>query len=441
VENVLLSDVRDVIFQGDPFKFFSGRGLEFALEVKRIGECEINSSWINTRYGADEFNQIKDQWIINAGVVAGPRHGIIRLCDLVMEDAAQAPSPLYPDFVDQAAINVLYRRGMFPNATLHRTGDAAISTVGHATHFSMDKQGHVLSDDLQRVAMVHQYDRLKILVSQFDKNIRPKKSKIVDCFTFFNELDLLEGRLEYLYDTVDYFVIVEADVTHSGQPKPFNYTDNVARFKKYQNKILYFPVCIPVDEFEWNNAPEKLANRTSTFWQIENYQRNCISQGLELFDDTDIVMISDLDEIPHKQNLALFTQYLENTPIFGLEQRMKVCNLDEQPGLWIGPVMTYVKRVKEQSPQWIRENRFQSAKVAGGGWHLTWWGGAEKIQTKIKNFAHQELNTPEFTDISRIQERIIQNKHPINELVVNYDCPPEGALPEDFVKIFSKYIK
>ena len=57
---------------------------------------------------------------------------------------------------------------------------------------------------------------------------------ILDCFTFFNELDLLEGRLEYLYNSVDYFILVESNLTHSGKAKPMIFIQNIERFKKYQ---------------------------------------------------------------------------------------------------------------------------------------------------------------------------------------------------------------
>ena len=60
---------------------------------------------------------------------------------------------------------------------------------------------------------------------------------LIDAFTFFNELDLLEARLEYLYDTVDHFIIVESDISHSGKIKPFYYLENQNRFKKRMKNL------------------------------------------------------------------------------------------------------------------------------------------------------------------------------------------------------------
>ena len=75
---------------------------------------------------------------------------------------------------------------------------------------------------------------------------------LIDCFTFFRELDLLEGRLEYLYDSVDYFVIVEADITFACKKKPLNFLNNIKRYKKYLDKIVYQPITIDTTLFHDN---------------------------------------------------------------------------------------------------------------------------------------------------------------------------------------------
>ena len=105
---------------------------------------------------------------------------------------------------------------------------------------------------------------------------------IYDCFTFFNELDLLEIRLNILYEKVDFFVIVEANKTHTGKDKPFYVQESFARFERFKEKIKY----IQVTDMPSGNA-----------WTLENFQRNCIMRGLDKLADDDIVAISDLDEI------------------------------------------------------------------------------------------------------------------------------------------------
>ncbi|MGN1154117.1 MAG: hypothetical protein ACI4S3_08815 [Candidatus Gastranaerophilaceae bacterium] len=91
---------------------------------------------------------------------------------------------------------------------------------------------------------------------------------IYDCFTFFNELDLLEIRLNILNDVVDKFVLVEATKTFTGQDKPLYYNDNKEKFSAFNAKIIH----VVVDDYP--------SIGLETAWGYENWQRNCISRGL-----------------------------------------------------------------------------------------------------------------------------------------------------------------
>lgn len=454
IENIILSDIRDVIFQGNPFDFLSGKSLDFSVELKRIKECGTNTEWIKRIYGEDEFTKIKDQWILCGGVTAGKRHGVIRLCDLIINESTKAASLWYPDFIDQAALNVLYRKGEFPDCHLHRTGDSLISTMGHARSFTLDKEGYLLGDRSQRVAMVHQYDRLELLKSIFNKTLNnqpvieetrttaPKKKKIIDSFMLFNELDILEGRLEYLYDKVDYFVIVESTLTHSGSTKPLNYIENINRYSRFQDKILYFPLVInSIDEVKGTDS------QNSDSWKIENYQRNQLSRGLSLFESDDIAIISDIDEIPRKEELDNYIKNLSMAPAIGLEQRMQVTNLRPQDGSWVGSVITQCGIAVMVSPQHCRDQRWHMPRMFDAGWHMTYWGGVQQIHHKIKSFAHQEFNVSEINDPDRMLSRIQQGLHPVDGPIIYTDRPtnwpldlPLKPMPEDFIQVFSKYI-
>ena len=83
---------------------------------------------------------------------------------------------------------------------------------------------------------------------------------LIDCFIFFNEYDILEGRLEYLYDVVDYFVIVEMDVSFNGNPKPMNFSNNIHRYRKYADKILYFPYSPDTSKYDFTKTIEPGTN-------------------------------------------------------------------------------------------------------------------------------------------------------------------------------------
>jgi len=115
-------------------------------------------------------------------------------------------------------------------------------------------------------------------------------SKIYDCFTFYNELDLLEIRLNELNSVVDYFVIVEATKTQTGKRKQLYYELNKKRYKKFESKIIHIIV---------KNMPDI---KTNSAWVLENHQRNQIIKGLKNCNLKDIIFISDLDEIPNKND-------------------------------------------------------------------------------------------------------------------------------------------
>ena len=126
--------------------------------------------------------------------------------------------------------------------------------------------------------------------------------KIVDCFIFYNELDMLAYRLNVLSHIVDRFVLVESRHTHTGKEKECTYdlNKNTPLLAQFREKIVH----IIVDDF-----PFKYPNIDYTKdeqWANEQFQRNCIERGLsqlQLAKD-DVFTITDLDEIPDPNTLA-----------------------------------------------------------------------------------------------------------------------------------------
>ena len=227
---------------------------------------------------------------------------------------------------------------------------------------------------------------------------------IYDCFSFFNELDLLEIRLNVLKDVVDKFVLVEAGETHSGKPKPLHFKENEARFARFRDRISY--VCI-----------EKFPEVCTTDWARENYQRNAIVDGLKGAKDDDVVLVSDLDEIPRPEKIAEFAGrpgvkvFDQTYYAFYLNYR----NVRQQ--WWYGTRMVSYRdfchafddvEVHEDEFLPLEVNAGTTASkfrcrrlprsrggqivVKNGGWHFTCLGGAEALARKITSFAHQEYN-------------------------------------------------
>jgi len=202
---------------------------------------------------------------------------------------------------------------------------------------------------------------------------------IYDCFTFFNENELLELRLMTLYDTVDRFVIVEAGQTFTGKPKPFNFIMP----ERYADKIRY----IKLISLPFKNA-----------WDNEFFQRNSITKGLYDAKPDDVIIISDVDEIPNPE--AIRKGLAHDT--FILEQRLFYYYINcEQAQLWPGPVG--VRKQLLRSPQAVRESRGSGINVIpNGGWHYSFLGGVKSIQEKLNAFAETQVNTPDVNNPENI---------------------------------------
>jgi beta-1,4-mannosyl-glycoprotein beta-1,4-N-acetylglucosaminyltransferase len=265
----------------------------------------------------------------------------------------------------------------------------------------------------------------------------------IDCFTFFNEFDILEGRLEYLYDTVDYFVLVESNLTHSGKRKPLSFMENMSRYKPYLDKVLCFPFPANPDHYDFSKLPTHDRDFENGYWRMENAQRNHIRQALEFFPDDAVVAISDVDEIPHKHCFDIAEKNFSDTwPLFALQQVYYAYNFKQKcVKPWHGTVMARNSTVKGWSPQTCRENKYNCAVIPNAGWHLTFWGGVEKIQEKLQSYAHQELNTELFNDPLYIQRQIAQGKDLFNREWEQFVPEDSSTINFDIQRIFGKYIQ
>ena len=144
-------------------------------------------------------------------------------------------------------------------------------------------------------------------------------NKIYDCFNFFNELDILEIRLNELYDVVDYFIIVESNVTHSGEDKLFYFDENKDRFTKFLDKIINIKITDTPNDFinlkstddnELNKINQYIINQTNRFNRYNQpdygrdfFQKESVRRGLINCQDNDLILISDADEIPNHKFL------------------------------------------------------------------------------------------------------------------------------------------
>ena len=224
---------------------------------------------------------------------------------------------------------------------------------------------------------------------------------------YFDEDLVLDIRLNTLCDAVDKFVIVEATKNHAGENKKLNF--NIQNFKKFQKKINY----IVVDDLPLNVKPPKKGWHENHV--RDQFQRNAIQRGYKDFNDEDLIMISDIDEIPNPEK---FKEFKINNKIGcflqkNFQSKINLLNISE--GAWPGTKICQKKNLK--SPQWLRNiktkkktfwNIFRTKIqiINNGGWHFSFLKDPESIKNKITSYSHQEYNTKKFTDVNYIKNKI-----------------------------------
>ena len=195
---------------------------------------------------------------------------------------------------------------------------------------------------------------------------------IVDCFTFYNEFDTLKKRLRYLDSVVDKFVLVESTVTHRGEPKELFFENNKELFSEWIDKIIHIIV---------RDNPED-----KDPWSRENFQRNCITRGLNGVPQDALIMVSDVDEIPNKDFIKLPSNVEAcSFNMIAFQYSFKYMQTHEP---WFGTVLTRKEFLVKVTPQQLRDNRWRVPFYKNAGWHLSSFGDETFVANKIHNYAH-----------------------------------------------------
>jgi beta-1,4-mannosyl-glycoprotein beta-1,4-N-acetylglucosaminyltransferase len=231
---------------------------------------------------------------------------------------------------------------------------------------------------------------------------------------FFNELDLLEIRLNELDTVVDKFVLVECTKTHSLQSKPLYFEENKERYTKFLHKIIHVIVSDMPAEIEYQH-------------HIDNFHRGCIMRGLGDALPDDLILISDLDEIPEASliNLKMPTPTVFSHQCFGYALNIKV-ESPQDIANWLGTVVIRNKDFDHTPIQTYRESRREIAlnSKIEGGWHYSYLGDAKTIFHKLKSFSHTEI-LEQFPSLS---EDYIQNCiNTTTDFLGFFRFPPHGA--------------
>ena len=240
---------------------------------------------------------------------------------------------------------------------------------------------------------------------------------VYDCIPFFNELDILKLRLNILNPLVDKFIIEEATVTFSGEPKELCFQKNKEMFREFLPKIEYIVV---------DDSPADVTTHVR-----DNFQKNALEKGLKDASDKDVIILSDVDEIPNPRVLAGIIRDFDPGKVYHLAQRMFYCfiNMEEISGnllsitgefpdverkMWLGTKIFSKSSIPSGGIIRLREaptTAPNAVRVADGGWHFGYMGSrqetdvSKRIGTKVVAAAHQEYNNQDI--LAEARDRLI----------------------------------
>jgi len=283
---------------------------------------------------------------------------------------------------------------------------------------------------------------------------------IYDCFMYYDEDLLLDIRLNTLNKYVKKFVITEATYTHNGNKKKLNF--NIQNFKKFKDKIEYIVVDQQppnIKKLNDNDSKETLEEKKILNGMARDYfQRENLKKGLHNIDKDDLIIVSDLDEIPNLENLNI-NKLKNNIIIFQQKMFYYKLNLLYENFIWAGSKA--VKYKNFISPQWLRNIKskkypfwrldiFFSKKkysnlhyINDGGWHFTCIRKPEDLEKKLLNFAHHyefEQSGLKINDIKKlIEEKRVMYDHNVDQK--GYKWSGKSILKKIDINFLPNYIK
>ena len=267
---------------------------------------------------------------------------------------------------------------------------------------------------------------------------------IYDCFLFNNEFDTLDIRLNVLSPIVDKFVLVECQKTFRGKQKPLCFSDNKYLFRKYEDKIIHVIADSPPHmDFEEKKKQGSIGNidwRQIKVWEIEFFQRDAIAKGLVECEPNDVILISDVDEIPRVEIIDGLD--FSVAPFFTLKEKMCCYYLDtyfEEP--WHGTtILKYKNLIRKGASTW-RRLYARGYKIENGGWHFGRLVGKkedaiDKLRDAISSLSVYEFDTEQINNGAFLKKCLA-------ELVVyqNYYSSYGTKMKTDDVSNLPRYVQ
>ena len=280
-------------------------------------------------------------------------------------------------------------------------------------------------------------------------NPASKKPLLLDAFLFYNELDLLKARLEYLGNTVDYFIISEANIDFSGKDKGFLLSDDFIATLPFAEKIIYHREKINLSSIEWLIKRLRYRNRKNRLlWKIQDAQRNSTLKPLNRFIPTDIVIFSDLDEFPNEKAIteavgALSNpDALKNKLCFSCKQLFFYYNIKNAApeDQFYGSIFANLGTLQKLLPHKLRSHKDDLKHITNAGWHFSYFMDEAKIMAKIMAISDVE-NLSQFKNLSKeeIQQKILSGTD-LYDRKTKLSDKEQYQLPESVLKPLKKYL-
>jgi beta-1,4-mannosyl-glycoprotein beta-1,4-N-acetylglucosaminyltransferase len=268
---------------------------------------------------------------------------------------------------------------------------------------------------------------------------------VYDVFPFYNELDILEIRLNTLDPIVDFFVITEATTTFAGHSKKLYLTENLEKFSKFKEKIILQVV---------NDVPQIAPFERD--WFQRDQAKSFLDKNLS---ESDYLIYGDVDEIPKLDSVGFATDLLNDSrkiAHFAQDLNYYYLNLKETSGKllsymgeyagieekkWLGSTLSKWSYSRNFSMTALRNpgHKGNGVRIDNAGWHFSYVGGepgvttSDRARNKVINAAHQELNTRKIH--KKIEKATHKHTDIFNRKGANFEVIHETSYLPEYVQL------
>jgi len=282
-----------------------------------------------------------------------------------------------------------------------------------------------------------------------NSNHHSVKPLLLDAFLFYNEIDLLKARLEYLGPSVDYFVISEANIDFAGRGKPFLLSKELIASFPFAEKIIYHQEHIHLNSLPWLIKKLRYRNRKNRLlWKIQDAQRNSTLKPLSRFKSNDIVIFSDLDEFPsptalqEARDLLSQANATKDLIAYSCDQTFYYYNLHNAApqDQFYGSIFANLGTFKKRLPHKLRSSKDDLWHIDHGGWHFSYFMDEEKILNKIKAVSDVE-NLSAYKNLSTAEIRKkIASKQDLYDRERVLSDQEQYQIPQEVLSAIKKYL-